>query len=106
MNGYIKGADEKYCKECGAAIRRNAEICPSCGVRQFNLRGRNKVAAALLAFFLGSFGLHKFYLGRTGWGLIYLLFCWTAIPGIIGIIESVLLIFMSDTDFDHKYNAY
>ena len=28
-------ADEKTCKECGAAIRAKAEICPKCGVRQF-----------------------------------------------------------------------
>jgi TM2 domain-containing membrane protein YozV len=97
--------DRKSCKECGAAILQNAEICPSCGVRQFNYKGKNKIAAALLAFFLGSFGVHKFYLGKTGWGLVYLLFCWTFIPGFVAFIESVLLLFMSDTRFDEKYNS-
>jgi hypothetical protein len=29
-----KGADEKFCHECGAVIRARAEICPACGVRQ------------------------------------------------------------------------
>src|SRR5438477_11088527 len=32
-----KRADEKFCHECGAAIRAKAEICPKCGVRQSNL---------------------------------------------------------------------
>ncbi len=36
---------------------------------------KNKLVAALLALFLGGLGIHKFYLGRTGWGIIYLLFC-------------------------------
>jgi len=29
-----KGADEKFCSECGEIIRVKAEICPKCGVRQ------------------------------------------------------------------------
>jgi len=29
-----KGADEKFCHECGATIKAKAEICPKCGVRQ------------------------------------------------------------------------
>ncbi len=94
----------KYCSECGEVIRRNAEICPKCGVRQYPQRGRNRLAAALLAFFLGGFGIHKFYLGKTGWGIVYLLLCWTFIPGLVAIVESVFLILMSDQEFDIKYN--
>jgi len=30
----IKAQDEKYCSSCGAAIKKEAEICPKCGVRQ------------------------------------------------------------------------
>jgi TM2 domain-containing membrane protein YozV len=33
----------------------------------------NRVVAFLLAFFLGAFGAHKFYLGRTSIGLFYLM---------------------------------
>jgi len=30
----VKMADEKFCSECGEIIKRNAEICPKCGVSQ------------------------------------------------------------------------
>jgi len=53
--------------------------------------------------FLGGFGIHKFYLGRIGWGIVYLLFCWTAIPFILGVIEGILLLVMSEQDFNRKY---
>jgi predicted amidophosphoribosyltransferase len=29
-----KGADEVFCSSCGAVIKKEAEICPKCGVRQ------------------------------------------------------------------------
>ncbi len=64
----------------------------------------NKVVAALLAIFLGSFGIHKFYLGKIGQGVVYLLFCWTFIPGIIGFIEGIFLIAMPDSKFNAQYN--
>lgn len=53
--------------------------------------------------FLGSIGIHKFYLGRVGWGIVYLLFCWTFIPAIIGFIEGIVLLVMSENDFNKKY---
>ena len=107
-----KSADEKYCSECGAIIKAKAEICPKCGVRQnaslsslaaIAPNGKSKLAAALFALFLGGIGIHKFYLGRIGWGIVYLLFCWTVIPAIIGFIEGILLLIMSQSDFNRKY---
>ncbi len=50
----------------------------------------NKVTYGLLAIFLGGIGVHKFYSGKTGMGILYLLFCWTMIPEIIGIIEGCM----------------
>ncbi|WP_064468002.1 TM2 domain-containing protein [Lederbergia galactosidilytica] len=52
---------------------------------------KNKVVAGLLGIFLGGFGVHKFYLGQIGLGVVYLLFCWTTIPGIIGFIEGIII---------------
>lgn len=52
---------------------------------------KSDVAAILLAFFLGSFGAHRFYLGETGWGILYLCFCWTFIPHLVSFVECFLL---------------
>jgi TM2 domain-containing membrane protein YozV len=52
---------------------------------------RDEVAGVLLALFLGSFGIHHFYLRRNGLGLLYLIFSWTGIPGIVGIIEAFFM---------------
>jgi TM2 domain-containing membrane protein YozV len=65
---------------------------------------KNKTTAALLAFFLGGLGAHKFYLGQTGVGIAYLIFCWTCIPAIIAFFEFIFLLVMSDIDFNAKYN--
>lgn len=107
MEGRRKGSDEKYCVECGEIIRLHAEICPHCGVRVKGTPpgGKSKIAAGLFGIFLGSFGVHKFYLGRIGWGILYLLFFWTAIPGFVGVIEGILYLTSSDQDFNAKYNS-
>jgi hypothetical protein len=107
MSSMAKPLDpsEKYCFECGSVIRARAEICPNCGVRQpaAGFGSKNKLVAALLAIFLGGFGIHKFYLGKIGQGVLYLLFCWTFIPALIGFIEGIIYLATSDQDFERKY---
>jgi len=61
------------------------------------------MTAGLLAILLGGLGMHKFYLNRPVEGIIYLLFSWTGIPAILGLIEGIVLISMSDTEFAYKY---
>ena len=99
--------ETKYCSNCGGKIDIKAEICPKCGVRQpgmSSLSGeRNRVIAAVLAIVLGGIGIHKFYLGRTGWGIVYLVFFWTAIPAIVGLIEGIIYLTMTDAEFQSKY---
>jgi TM2 domain-containing membrane protein YozV len=53
----------------------------------FMFRRKNATTAFLLCFFLGGIGAHKFYLGRMGEGVVYLLFFWTLIPGIFALCE-------------------
>lgn len=64
---------------------------------------KSRIAAIILALFLGGLGTHKFYLGRTGWGVLYLLFCWTFIPSVIAFIEAIVYLFTSDASFNRKY---
>ena len=107
-NILYKDENSKFCSDCGKVIKLRAEICPNCGCRQafsLNINGKNKIAAALFAFFLGSFGAHKFYLGKIWFGVLYLIFSWTFIPGVISIIEGLLFLIMSDQDFNMKYNS-
>ena len=64
---------------------------------------KNKYLAALLAFFFGGFGLHKFYLGKPGLGFLYLLICWTGIPYFVALIESIMYLCTSNDDWNRKY---
>ncbi len=66
---------------------------------------RNKLVAALLAIFLGGIGIHKFYLGKIVWGIVYLLFAWTFIPELVGFIEGIVYLCMSDERFQEKYHV-
>lgn len=67
------------------------------------MTSKSKTVAALLAIFLGSFGAHRFYLRSYGWGILYLLFFWTLIPGLIGFAEGVRYLLMDDNKFTAKY---
>jgi TM2 domain-containing membrane protein YozV len=77
---------------------------------------KNKVAAGLLAIFLGGLGIHKFYLGFTGPGLVFLLtntvgfavtwillFLPNLALGLIAFIEGIIYLTKSDEDFEQTY---
>lgn len=111
-----KAQDEKFCTECGSIIKTIATACTACGVRQMkkpaslNLKSMNRGeheksrgTAMLLAFLLGFLGGHKFYLNRPGQGILYLVLCWTLIPGCIALIEVILFWTMSEATFHKKY---
>lgn len=64
-----------FCKNCGKEIADNAVICVNCGVATQNApvtSSKNKIVAALLAFFLGGLGIHNFYLGYKKKAIIQL----------------------------------
>ena len=61
---------------------------------------KSKITAGLLALFLGALGIHRFYLGHNGLGLIQLVLClggWltcgitTIIAGIWAFIDMILI---------------
>ncbi len=64
----------------------------------------NRITAALLAILLGGVGAHKFYLGQIALGVVYLVFFWTGIPAIIGLIEGLIYLGMNDVSFAQKYH--
>ena len=63
-----------YCKNCGKEIADDAVMCPGCGSPvAVQGTGKSKMVAGLLAVFLGTFGIHNFYLGRNGIAIAQLL---------------------------------
>ncbi len=66
---------------------------------------KDKNVAAILAFFFGGVGAHKFYLGQIGSGILYLVFCWTFIPSLIAFIEFIILAMMDRDEFNRRYNG-
>jgi TM2 domain-containing membrane protein YozV len=52
---------------------------------------RDEVVGILLALFLGTFGVHHFYLRRTGLGILYCCFFWSGIPSLLGFIECFFM---------------
>jgi TM2 domain-containing membrane protein YozV len=64
---------------------------------------KSKVVAGILGILLGSFGIHKFYLGSIGKGILFLLFCWTGIPGLIGLIQGIIYLIEDEGKFHSRY---
>lgn len=65
---------------------------------------KSKFTTAIFALFLGGLGIHRFYLGQNGKGILYLIFCWTLIPALIALFDFFAFIFMSEDSFNYKYN--
>lgn len=63
---------------------------------------RNKTVAGLLAFIGGTVGLHRFYLGQVGLGILYIFFFW--ISWLIGIIDAIVFLSMDEDEFNARFN--
>ena len=63
---------------------------------------KDRIVAGILGIILGTFGIHKFYLGKIGNGMMYLIFFWTGIPAIIGLIEGIMYLAESDEQFRER----
>ena len=115
-------ANATKCVYCGAAITQQAtqtqtqtQAQPQVIVVQQqaadphperkNWPVKSKIVAALLAFFLGGIGIHKFYLGKVGAGILSIIFCWTGIPAFIAFFEMIIYLCTSDENFEVKYKC-
>lgn len=82
----------KYCSNCGKEVKENQDVCLNCGVslkkNNSNSFGKSRIAAGLLGIFLGTFGIHNYYLGNNSKAttqlLITVLSC-----GILSIVSAV-----------------
>jgi len=71
-----KAADEVFCSSCGAIIKKEAEICPKCGVKQKKSGSASSVKYSTLVWLsilLGEFGVDHFYVGKMLTGLLKLI---------------------------------
>lgn len=82
-----------YCRNCGAEIKDNVAYCPTCGLSTnqqsqqpqtphvtvinntpgYSYIRKSKWVAFFLCLFLGVFGIHRFYVGKVGTGILWLL---------------------------------
>lgn len=105
--------EKVFCQACGESMSAAAQACPKCGhpngaVTSARLSApvtgapKSRIVAGILALLLGGIGVHKFYLGNVGLGIVYLIFFWTFIPAIIGLIEGIIYLVQSDEEFGYK----
>ena len=53
---------------------------------------KNRTLAGVLAILTGTIGIHKFYMGQWKKGILYLLFFWTGVPGLLSVLEGAHLL--------------
>ena len=92
----------------GTRVRRRRPTFEDTAVQSFPENERpqiiqQKLIQSALAIFLGGIGAHKFYQGKTFQGVMYLILCWTFLPGFVGFIEGVRYLFMPVEDFYEQY---
>lgn len=97
-----------FCSHCGNELTPQAVVCIKCGGAVVNLAGvpvgetsdKDWLVALLLCWFLGVFGVHRFYTGHTGSGVIQLLTLGGC--GIWVVIDFIMIVVGSFKDADGK----
>jgi TM2 domain-containing membrane protein YozV len=101
--GLSVGTSNQFCRACGAQVQPGAYVCTQCGVpitRMPTAASKSKMAAGLLGIFLGTFGIHNFYLGYTNKAIAQVLLgtvgsCLVVGPiisGIWGLVEGIQIL--------------
>ncbi len=97
--GFATGTGTAFCGHCGQPVAPGQAVCVHCGfVLEQPKSDRSKLVAGILGIFLGSLGVHNFYLGKTRRAVLQLLLgiftC--GVAGIWGFIEGILILCGSD----------
>ena len=99
-----RNSDEMYCSACGSVTNKSADFCSSCGVKigsspvlavnTEEFSGRSRIVAGVLGIVLGGIGVHRFYLGSVGIGIlqIILTIITFGIAGLWGFIEGIIIL--------------
>ncbi len=100
-----------YCPNCGKEVSNQAVSCPSCGhplkpmgpgyMEGKPVSPKSRLATLLLCIFLGYLGIHRFYVGKVGTGVAMILTAGGC--GIWVIVDFIMIVTGSFTDFDGKY---
>ena len=99
-------AGRGFCADCeskegpGSSLQQTPGQVPI--PLQYGLRKSRSVSIGL-SLVLGGIGAHKFYLEKTGMGVLYAMFFWTGIPSIIGLFEGAKYIRMDDEEFHRRF---
>jgi hypothetical protein len=96
-------AGDRFCWNCRAETNAGSTVCMKCGVSLMEMHGgyapgRDWLTALLLCFFLGVFGVHRFYTGHIGLGVVQLLTLGGC--GIWALIDFIMIIVGSFRDAD------
>lgn len=95
-----------YCPKCGKELTDNPPFCPYCGAVTHTESGpvssKSRLATALFAWFLGMFGAHRFYVGKTGSAAIMLVLSvvgWATVWLFVGLVFLIPVWIWSLVDF-------
>ena len=99
-----------FCRACGKQMHVTALACPQCGAQQRpvvavpqfdpNVSPTLLLPAVLLCFWFGVFGVHRFFVGKVGTGLLQL-FTFGGL-GIWALIDLIILVCGSFTDSEGR----
>ncbi len=95
--GVPTGHGGNFCPNCGEPCAPGAAVCVKCGVAFVSpqqVGNKSKMVAGLLGIFLGSIGVHRFYLGYTGLGIVQIVVTLVTcgLGGLWGFIEGILIL--------------